>query len=153
LPKIKDANSIGQTFGASPIVCHLYSASIFFWQIKKKKTPKVWHPPWQIKKLGKSHPLHAQIYALGEDSASASRRTRNLSISFSPVREARQSPPARAKKPVDLLLLTPPLPRARPRAADSARSLPPRAVTVAPPSRPRRFRFPRLRRRPWTPQM
>jgi len=102
---------------------------------------------WQIS------PLHAQIYALGEDSASASRRTRNLSISFSPVREARQSPPARAKKPVDLLLLTPPLPRARPRAADSARSLPPRAVAVAPPSRPRRFRFPRLRRRPWTPQM
>lgn len=53
--QVRPINCVTKMLG----VGHLYSASIFFWQIKKKKKPPtVWHPTWQVYQLGKSHPLH-----------------------------------------------------------------------------------------------
>jgi estrone sulfotransferase len=62
---------------ASPRVCQINLASIYFWQNRKNCAPTVWHPTWQILATWQISPLHAHICAL---SASAHRSRIRLRV-------------------------------------------------------------------------
>jgi hypothetical protein len=68
--------------GASPRVCQINLASIYFWQNRKNCAPTVWHPTWQILATWQISPLHAYICALSASAHPASRANLSGALRF-----------------------------------------------------------------------
>ena len=91
---------------ASPRVSHINLPSYFFWQTKKKRSPRAWQTDWQIYQLGKSSPPSAHICARAYGFASREKPAARLFLS--PVRHRASLSVSRASSFViaSLLLLT-----------------------------------------------